>query len=170
MTQQSTEQTEIWLTQEAFDKLQDELDKLRGPVRTEIIARIAAARDEGDLKENGGYHAAREEQGKTEARIRQLEDMLRRAHVGATPADDGVVEPGMKVTYKFVGDDDDEAEEFLLGAREMEDAAGGLKVYSPQSPLGSAILGSSKGDTVSYEAPNGKTLEVVIVDAVPFTG
>jgi transcription elongation factor GreA len=170
VTQQSTEQNEIWLTQEAFDKLQDELENLRGPVRSEIIARISAARDEGDLKENGGYHAAREEQGKTEARIRQLEDMLRRAHVGATPADDGVVEPGMKVTYKFVGDDDDEAEEFLLGAREMEDTTEGLRVYSPQSPLGAAIIGKHRGDKVSYEAPNGKTLEVEIVDAVPYTG
>src|SRR3954468_25088128 len=115
VTQASSDDT-IWLTQEAFDKLQAELDNLRGPVRSEIIARISAARDEGDLKENGGYHAAREEQSKTEARIRQLEDMLRRAQVGATPKDDGVVEPGMKVTYKFVDDDDDEAEEFLLGA------------------------------------------------------
>jgi transcription elongation factor GreA len=169
MTQQ-TEQSSIWLTQDAFDKLQAELEDLKGPVRQEIIARISAARDEGDLKENGGYHAAREEQGKLEGRIRQLQDMLDRAEVGETPADDGIVEPGMKVTYKFVGDDDDEAETFLLGAREMEDAAGGLKVYSPQSPLGSAIMGASKGDTVSYEAPNGKMLEVVIVDAVPFTG
>ena len=167
---QSTDQGTIWLTQEAYDKLQAELENLKGPVRQEVIARISAARDEGDLKENGGYHAAREEQGKVEGRIRQLEDMLRRAEVGETPADDGIVEPGMKVTYKFVGDDDDEAETFLLGAREMEDAAGGLKVYSPQSPLGAAIIGASKGDTVSYEAPNGKSLEVVIVDAVPFTG
>ncbi len=166
---QSTEQ-EIWLTQEAFDKLQGELDNLRGPVRTEIIAKISAARDEGDLKENGGYHAAREEQGKTEARIRQLEDMLRRAHVGETPADDGVVEPGMKVTYKFVGDADDEAEEFLLGAREMEDTTEGLRVYSPQSPLGSAIIGAKKGETVSYKAPNGTLLEVEILDAVPYGG
>ena len=167
MTQQSSEQTEIWLTQEAFDKLQAELNNLRGPVRSEIIARISAARDEGDLKENGGYHAAREEQGKTEARIRQLEDMLRRAQVGATPKDDGVVEPGMKVTYKFVGDDDEEV--FLLGAREMEDTTD-LTVYSPQSPLGAAIIGHKTGDTVSYEAPNGKKLEVEIVDATPFTG
>ena len=170
MTQAGTEQTTIWLTQDAFDKLQAELDNLRGPVRSEIVARISAARDEGDLKENGGYHAAREEQGKTEARIRQLEDMLRRAQVGETPADNGVVEPGMKVTYKFVGDADDEAETFLLGAREMEDAAAGVKVYSPQSPLGAAITGHQKGDVVSYEAPNGKHLEVEIVEAVPFTG
>jgi transcription elongation factor GreA len=170
VTQASSEQNTIWLTQDAFDKLQAELENLRGPVRSEVVARISAARDEGDLKENGGYHAAREEQGKVEARIRQLEDMLRRAQVGETPADDGVVEPGMKVTYRFAGDPDDAAETFLLGAREMEDTTEGLKVYSPQSPLGSAIIGAKKGDTVAYEAPNGKKLEVEIVEAVPYTG
>jgi transcription elongation factor GreA len=161
---QPTEHDVVWLTQEAFDKLQDELDHLRGPVREEIVARISAARDEGDLKENGGYHAAKEEQGKTEARIRQLEDMLRRARVGETPADDGVVEPGMVVTVKFAGDD--EVEQFLLGAREMADA--GLQVYSPQSPMGSAIVGKRRGDEVDFAAPNGKKLRVEIVDAVPF--
>ena len=167
---QSTEQGTIWLTQDAYDKLQAELENLKGPVRQEVIARISAARDEGDLKENGGYHAARDEQGKVEGRIRQLEDMLQRAQVGETPEDDGTVSPGMKVTYKFVGDDDDEAETFLLGAREIEDSVDGLKVYSPQSPLGSAIIGAKTGDTVEYDAPNGKKLQVVIVDAVPFTG
>ena len=165
---QSTEQGTIWLTQDAYDKLAAELEHLKGPGRQEVVARISAARDEGDLKENGGYHAAREEQGKLEGRIRQLEDMLRRAEVGETPPNDGVVEPGMVVTYKFVGDDDDEVETFLLGAREIEPE--GLTVYSPQSPLGSAINGRTKGDTVTYEAPNGKQLEVVIVDAVPYTG
>ena len=164
----STEQGTIWLTQAAFDKLQAELDELRGPVREEIVQRISEARDEGDLKENGGYHSAREEQGKNEGRIRQLEDMLRRAEVGETPSNDGVVEPGMVVTYRFVGDDEDETETFLLGAREIE--PDGLTVYSPQSPLGAAINGASKGDTVSYEAPNGKTLEVIILDAEPYTG
>jgi transcription elongation factor GreA len=168
VTQASSDQNTIWLTQDAFDKLQTELENLRGPVRTEIVTRISAARDEGDLKENGGYHAAREEQAKSEARIRQLEDMLRRAEVGETPADDGVVEPGMTVTYRFLGDDVDET--FLLGAREMEDTTEGVKVYSPQSPLGSAIIGHKKGDTVTYDAPNGKKLQVEIVDAVPYTG
>jgi transcription elongation factor GreA len=163
-----TEQDTVWLTQDAFNKLQAELENLKGPLRQEVIDRISAARDEGDLKENGGYHAAKDEQGKMEARIRQLEDMLRRAEVGETPANNGVVEPGMVVTYKFVGDDDDEAETFLLGAREIE--PDGLKVYSPQSPLGSAINGRKKGDTVVYEAPNGKELTVTILDAVPFTG
>ena len=155
----------IWLTQEAYDKLQAELDDLKGPKRAEIVERIAAARDEGDLKENSGYHAARDEQGKQEARIRQLEDMLRRAEVGETPADDGVVEPGMKVTIKFVDFDDEET--FLFGAREIEEE--GLTVYSPQSALGTAINGAKVGDKVSYEAPNGKTITVKVTDAVPYT-
>ena len=140
------------------------------PCAPRSSSRISAAREEGDLRENGGYHAAREEQGKTEGRIRQLEDMLHRAEVGEAPADDGVVGPGMKVTYKFAGDADDEVETFLLGAREMEDTTEGIKVYSPQSPLGTAIIGHAKGETVSYEAPNGKKLQVEIVDAVPYTG
>jgi transcription elongation factor GreA len=165
---QSSDQHVIWLTQEAFDKLREELEHLRGPMRQEIIERISSAREEGDLKENGGYHAAREEQGKAEARIRQLEDMLRRAEVGETPPDDGIVEPGMKVTTRFVGDSEEEV--FLLGAREMEETTEGLQVFSPQSPLGSAIIGANKGETVTYEAPNGKQLQVEIVDAVPYTG
>lgn len=165
---QSSEHDVIWLTQEAFDKLQSELEHLRGPMREEIVARIAAARDEGDLKENGGYHAAREEQGKAEARIRQLEDMLRKAQVGETPPDDGVVEPGMEVTIRFVGDED--VETFLLGAREMKEAESDLQVYSPQSPLGSALIGHKKGDEVDFEAPNGKMLKVEVVEAVPYGG
>ena len=164
---QSSEQKTIWLTRAAFDKLQEELENLRGPVRQEIIERISAAREEGDLRENGGYHAAREEQGKAEARIRQLEDMLRRAEVGETPADDGIVEPGMKVTTRFVGDSD--VEVFLLGAREIE-TPDDLQVYSPQSPMGSAINGKRVGDKVEFDAPNGKKLSVEIVDAVPYEG
>ena len=165
---QSTDQGTVWLTQDAFDKLHAELEDLKGPRRQEIIERIAAARDEGDLKENGGYHAAKEEQGKIEGRIRQLEDMLRRAEVGETPANDGIVEPGMVVTYKFAGDD--ETEQFLLGAREIKRDDDPLEVYSPQSAMGAAINGKSKGDTVSYTAPNGKELTVEIVDAVPYQG
>lgn len=161
---QTTGQETIWLTQEAFDKLRAELEHLQGPGRQEIIERISAARDEGDLKENGGYHAAKEEQGKIELRIRQLEDMLRRAEVGETPPDDGVVEQGMKVTVRFPAFDDEET--FLFGAREMESAD--IKVYSPQSPLGAAIDGKVRGDKVSYQV-NGRTIEVEIVDAVPYT-
>jgi transcription elongation factor GreA len=166
---QSTDQDTIWLTQEAHRKLRDELEELKGPVRQEIIGRISSARDEGDLKENGGYHAAKDDQGKVEARIRQLEEMLAKAEVGEAHSDDGTISPGMVITYKFVGDDDDEAETFLLGAREIEDAASDIKAYSPQSPLGSAILGHRAGDTVSYEA-NGTPLEVEILGAEPYTG
>ena len=154
-----------WLTQEAFDRLKAELDHLTGPGRAEITERIEQARSEGDLKENGGYHAAREEQGKVEGRIRQLEDMLARAEVGETPPDDGVVEPGMVVTVDF-GDGDEE--KFLLGARENLSDGDTLDVYSPESAMGAAINGKSKGDTVSYTAPNGKELSVKVVDAEPY--
>jgi len=165
-TDQGYQQGTIWLTQDAFDKLSAELADLKGPRRQEIIERISNARDEGDLKENGGYHAAKDEQGKVEARVRQLEDMLRRAKVGETPPDDGVVEPGMVVTYRFVGDD--ETEKFLLGAREIKSEGDPLEVYSPESAMGAAINGRSKGETVTYTAPNGKELQVEIVDAEPY--
>ena len=163
-----TESDTIWVTQEAYDRLANELDHLKNEVRADITAKIAAARDEGDLRENGGYHAAREEQGKTEARIRQLEDMLRRAEVGEAPADDGLVEPGMKVTIRFAGDDDTET--FLLGSRELlsMDSSVELDIYSPTSPLGTAISGKKVGDTATYDAPNGKSISVEILDAKPF--
>ncbi|WP_310964924.1 transcription elongation factor GreA [Nocardioides terrisoli] len=162
---QHTGSEKIWLTQAKYDELKAELEHLQGPGRAAIVQRVSDARDEGDLKENGGYHAAREELGKCDGRIVQLKDILTRAEVGETPPDDGVVEPGMKVTYRFAGDDDEET--FLLGAREMggED----IEVFSPQSPLGSAIMGATVGDTVEYEAPNGKTLKVEIVNAVPYS-
>ena len=160
------DQDTIWLTQEAYDRLHAELVDLKGPRRAEIVERISSARDEGDLKENGGYHAAKEEQGRLEGRILQLEDTLRRAEVGETPADDGVVEQGMKVTVRFV--DFDDTETFLFGAKEMED--GDLTVYSPQSPMGQAIDGKKKGDTVSYDTPAGKQITLEILDAVPYTG
>ena len=168
MTQQQGETTStVWMTQESYDKLSAELEELKGPVREDIVAKIAAARDEGDLKENGGYHAAREEQGRLEARIRQLEDQLRRAEVGERPADDGVVEPGMVVTVAFAPGDE---EKFLLGSREMADHVEGYTVYSPQSPMGAAINGHSVGDGVEFEGPTGKKIKVTITDATPFTG
>ncbi len=154
-----------WLTQESFDRLSAELEELSGPARADIAKKIEAAREEGDLKENGGYHAAKDEQGRIEARIRQLEDMLRKAEVGETPPDDGVVEPGMVVTVDF-GDGD--TEKFLLGARENLSDGDTLDVYSPESAMGAAINGKSKGDKVTYTAPNGKELSVTVVDAEPY--
>ncbi|MCW2829702.1 MAG: transcription elongation factor GreA [Aeromicrobium sp.] len=165
---QPTDTDTIWVTQEAYERLQKELEHLKGDVWADITSKIAAARDEGDLKENGGYHAAREEQGKTKARIDQLESMLRRAEVGEKPADDGLVEAGMIVTIRFGGDSG--TEQFLLGSRELlsMDSSVEIDVYSPTSPLGAAILGKKKGDTAEYETPNGKTISVDIVDAKPF--
>jgi transcription elongation factor GreA len=156
--------TASYLTQEAFDRLKAELVQLSGEGRIEIAKRIEAAREEGDLKENGGYHAAKEEQGKMEARIRQLAQLLENAKVGAQPADDGVVEPGMVVTVDLLGDD----LTFLLGSREIADSD--LEVYSEKSPLGAAINGKKIGDSASYEAPNGKKIEVTVKDAKPYTG
>jgi len=159
-----TEQQVIWLTQEAYQKLTDELDHLSGPGRAEVTAKIAQARDEGDLRENGGYHAAREEQGQQEARIRQLADMLRRAQVGEAPANTDEVAPGTQVTIAFDGDESD-TDTFVLGSRELLglDASVDVNVYSPQSPLGAAILGKKKGDAVSYFAPNGKSINVTVM-------
>lgn len=152
-----------WLTQEAYDRLNAELAELSGPGRQEIARRIEAAREEGDLKENGGYHAAREEQGKQEARIRQLEDLLRNAKVGEAPKDDGVVEPGMVVSATVAGRE----MTFLLGSREIAEGTD-LDVYSERSPLGAAIVGKREGESTSYEAPNGKSVDVKITSAKPF--
>jgi transcription elongation factor GreA len=160
----------VWLTQEAYDKLKAELDQLTGPGRAAVSAKIAAARDEGDLRENGGYHAAREEQGQQEARIRQLTDMLRRAQVGEAPAAADEVVPGAKVTIAFDGDESD-TDTFVLGSRELlgldTDAT---NVYSPQSPLGAAILGLRPGDEASYAAPNGRSINVTVIKVEPFGG
>ncbi len=153
-----------WLTQESYDRLKAELDELSGPGRTEIVARIEQARSEGDLKENGGYHAAKEEQGKAEARIRQLTQLLQNAHVGEAPADDGVVEPGMKVEALVAGD----KETFLLGSREVAGDTD-MDVYSEKSPLGAAIHGAKAGDKLTYTAPNGQEIAVEILSATPYS-
>ena len=160
----------IWLTQDAFDKLTKELEYLKGDGRSEVAEKIARARDEGDLKENGGYHAAREEQGQMEARILQLEDMQRRAQVGEATATDEAA-PGTLVTVAYFGDEDD-TDQFLLGSREVMglDDSVDIQVFSPQSPLGSAVVGRKIGEATSFEAPNGKTIEVTVVAVEPFQG
>jgi transcription elongation factor GreA len=148
-----------WLTQEAADRLQGELNQLETTGRSEVVKKIEAARAEGDLKENGGYHAAREEQGKLEARIRQLKALLESAEIGTPSGEAGKVGPGMKVSVEIMG----KKMEFLLGSREI--ASGELDVYSEQSPLGAAVMGASVGDERSYKAPNGKDITVKILAA-----
>ena len=160
----------VWLTQEAFDKLTDELDYLKGEGRTTVSAKIAQARDEGDLSENGGYHAAREEQGQQEARIRQLEAMLRDAKIGEAPAGSKKVAPGMTVTIAY-DDDPDDTDTFLLGSRELIGVTDtSVDVFSPQSPLGAAVVGAKKGQKVSYAAPNGSTINVTILEFGVYSG
>jgi transcription elongation factor GreA len=155
-----------WLTQDAYDRLKSELDHLSGPGRVEIAQKIEAAREEGDLRENGGYHAAKEEQGKIEARINQLQHILSSARVGEPPRTEGVVGPGMTVTVRF--ERDDEEVTFLLASREESGAP--IDVYSPKSPLGAAISGKKVGEKATYNLPNGRSATVEILDAVPYAG
>ncbi|WP_194912612.1 transcription elongation factor GreA [Catenulispora rubra] len=164
MTQ--TNDSVTWLTQDAFDRLTAELQHLSGPGRVEIAQKIEAAREEGDLRENGGYHAAKEEQGKIELRIRQLTQLLEHAEVGDS-VESGVAVPGAVVTIAFDGDEDDTLT-FLLGSR--EDAAENMEVYSAQSPLGSAINGKRIGEQAEYELPNGQPMMVKLLDAKPYLG
>ena len=155
-----------WLTQEAYDRLSRELDELIAN-RPAMAKEINDRREEGDLRENGGYHAAKEEQGKLEARIRQLTVLLRDAKVGEAPTTSGVAGPGMVVEVRFEGDET--PERFLIGSREEAETAG-IEVYSAASPLGKALTGAREGDTVEYETPNGKTMKVTLVSAKPYTG
>ena len=154
-----------WLTQAQYDALKAELEERIDVKRPQIAKLIDAARQEGDLKENGGYHAARNEQSMNETRIKALQEMLANAEVGATPADDGIVEPGMVVTALVAGRE----QKFLLGSRE---AGGdlGIQVFSADAPLGAAVIGHRPGDVLSYEAPNGREIEVKILEATPFSG
>jgi transcription elongation factor GreA len=151
---------ETQLTSDTYTRLQLELEDLKTRGRVQIARAIEAARALGDLSENGDYHAAKDSQGKMEARIRQLEAMLENASIvdseaaGAT----GTITTGVVVSLKYVGDDD--VEDYLLGS--IEERREGHSVISPNSPLGQALMGHKVGDRVGYEAPSG-ILEVEIV-------
>jgi len=160
----STAEQSTWLTQEAYDRLSSELEYLLTVARHDIARKIQEAREEGDLKENGGYHAAKEEQGKIESRIDRIENILATATVGVAPASHGVVEQGVVVKVLLRGDET----EFLLGSAEIAEGTD-MTVYSPSSPIGSAIMGKSVGDTVNYFAPNGKAIEVKILEVRSFS-
>jgi transcription elongation factor GreA len=146
---------DTWLSQEAFDRLRSELENLKTEGRERISAVIEEARAHGDLRENAEYHAAKDEQGQMEARIRQLEELLRQAKIGE-PDDTDAVRPGLKVVLEVDGDE----ETYLLGSR--EDQHDELEILSSESPMGQAILGAAVGDTVSFETPTGATIEVTV--------
>ncbi|HUQ62772.1 MAG TPA: transcription elongation factor GreA [Acidimicrobiales bacterium] len=146
------------LSPAAFERLQAELDDLTTRGRVEIAASIERARELGDLKENADYHAAREDQGRMEARVRQLQALLQKAVI-VDAGDTEVVATGTIVSLRYDGDD--EVEQYLIGS--IEERSGDTPVVSPDSPLGRALLGHRKGDTVEYEAPSGM-LRVEVVE------
>ena len=162
----SSEASKTWLSQDAYDRLQAELDELIA-ARPAIAAEINARREEGDLKENGGYHAAREEQGQQEARIRQLQELLNNAKVGEAPKQSGVALPG-SVVKVYYDDDKSDTETFLIATRQEGVSDGKLEVYSPNSPLGGALIDAKVGETRSYQVPNGNTVKVTLVSAEPY--
>ena len=147
-----------WLTQEAYERLADELEYLLTIARSDIAKRIQEAREEGDLKENGGYHAAKEEQGKIESRINRLEEILASAQVGEAPKAHGIVQQGLVIRVELNGTE----KKFLLGSAEISDDK--IEVYSPDSPIGSAIMGKKIGDKLDVFLPNGKVIQVKILD------
>jgi transcription elongation factor GreA len=146
------------LSQKAFDRLKAEHDELTTVGRVEIARKIEAARELGDLKENGDYHAAKDQQGHMEARIRQLAAMLDNAEI-VEGTDGDIVEPGCTVELRYEGDDD--AERFFYGSAEEQ----GLDhdIITPGSPLGEALGGAKAGDEVEFTSPTGATLKVEVV-------
>lgn len=159
-------ETVTWLTPESHERLTSELGALIAN-RPVIAAEINERREEGDLKENGGYHAAREEQGQQEARIRQLQELLNNAKVGVAPTKSGIALPGSVVKVYYDGDESDH-ETFLIATREEGVTNSDLETYSPASPLGGALIDAKVGDTREYQLPNGKVMKVTLVSAEPY--
>ena len=145
------------LTKQAYDRLKTELDFLEGEAREKIIGEIATARAHGDLSENAEYHAAKDQQGMQEARVRQLREMLENAEI-VEVSDDGVARSGMVVTIKVEGDD---PETYYLGLR--EEKGGEFDVLTPDSPMGQAIVGRSAGEVVAAKVPAGE-MKIEIVE------
>ena len=141
------------LSRSAYERLTAEFDDLTTRGRIEVAEKIERARELGDLSENGDYHAAKDEQGHMEGRIRQLEHILENAEIIEAGAD-GIVAAGTIVTIVYEGDSDDAAERYLVG--HIEEKVEGLDVISPTAPLGGALVGAEAGQWVSYEAPNGE--------------
>ena|SRR5436305_11783403 len=152
--------SETELSRDAYERLRTELEDLTTRGRVEVAQRIEAARALGDLSENGDYHAAKDDQGKMEARIRQIDALLRNVSiVEAAPTQGGVIATGSVVSLRYEGDDD--VEKYLIGS--IEERRDDVSVVSPGSPLGKALLGHRAGESVSYEAPSG-SLKVEIVE------
>ena len=148
------------LSQDAYERLKAELADLTTRGRVEMATDIEHARALGDLSENADYHAAKDAQGKMEARIRQIQGMLDTAVIVEGPPPGGAVAPGSVVAIRYEGDDD--VERYLLGS--IEEKREGIEVMSPSSPLGQALMGKKEGDVVEYTVPSGATLKVEVVE------
>ena len=155
-----------WLTQEAHDRLNQELVSLKEN-RPILAAEINERREEGDLKENGGYHAAREQQGQEEARIVYLEELLDSATIGEAPQESGVAQVG-SVLHVYYDDDKDDKETFLLGTRGLESSNPDLETYSTDAPLGAALVGAKNGESREYQTPQGSSVKVTLISAEPY--
>ena len=154
------EEQSTWLTQEAYERLTEELVRRREVDRKEITQRVEAARQEGDLRENAGYHAAREEAALNEARIATLVHLLETAQIGEA-ASDGTVSPGTVVTADVAGKE----QRFVLGGQEITaDVPEGVMVFSPDAPLGKALMGHRAGEIVTYDAPSGREITAQILE------
>jgi transcription elongation factor GreA len=151
--------SETHLSQDAYERLRAELEDLTTRGRVDIAQAIETARELGDLKENADYHAAREDQGRMEARIRQLQSLIDNAVIVDASQTSDTVAQGSIVSLRYEGDED--ADRFLVGS--IEERRDDVAVVSPASPLGQALLGHRKGDLVEYQAPGGN-LKVEIVD------
>lgn len=156
------------LTLDAYQRLKSELEELTTHGRERITEKIKVAREHGDLKENAEYHAAKDEQGLMESKIRKLQHMLRDPEIVEAPAHADEIGPGMLVTLRPVDDDDDDEETYLL-AEHAEERAPGARTVTTTSPLGAALLGAGAEQEVAYEAPAG-TVRYVVVDFEPFAG
>ena len=149
------------LSKATYERLKAEFADLTTRGRIEVADKIERARELGDLKENGDYHAAKDEQGHMEGRIRQIESLLEDVEI-VPPSPEGVVGLGTIVAIVYEGDSEDAAEHYLIGHVEEKPDEDHISVMSPSSPLGSALLGATVGATVSYDAPNGK-LQVTVL-------
>jgi transcription elongation factor GreA len=141
----------------AYERLQAEYEDLTTRGRIEVAEKIQRAREEGDLSENAGYHAAKDEQGHMEGRIRQLEHLL----------EDAEIVDGQLYVYTVLydGDSPDQAERYVVG--HLEEQVEGATLVSPSSPLGTALDGAAVGQEVTYQAPNGAlTVTVLKVETV----
>ena len=160
------EQQKQYITPETKAKLEAELQALIDH-RPVVAAEINERREEGDLKENAGYDAAREMQDQEEARIKQISEVLANSTTERAAMQDGVADIGSVVHVYYNGDEEDR-ETFLIGTRAAASDNKDLETYSEQSPLGAALLGASEGETREYTAPNGKTISVTVVSAAPY--